>query len=266
VSLGPVQPSLTTADAKALGIRQRISSVTTDLGTSSANRVFNVQLMARILNGQVIKPGETFSFNKRVGPRTPERGFKEGQAIVGGLLVPSIGGGVCQVATTVFDAAFYAGLPINYRVNHVWYISHYSKGMDATVSDGGPDLAFTNNSPYGILIRASSTASTMTVSFYSTNRGIQVDKITGPDQNPVQPTPRYIRNPALKGKEKIQKTVGVGGFSVTVQRVVRQNGKVILRDSFVSNYHPEAVIYVVGAKFVPTDGRPVEKAPPDFTF
>ena len=101
--------------------------------------------MARFLDGQVIKPGQTFSFNKRVGPRTPERGFKEGQAIVGGLLLPSIGGGVCQVATTVFDAAFYAALPIKSRVNHAWYISHYAMGMDATVADGGPDLVFKND-------------------------------------------------------------------------------------------------------------------------
>jgi vancomycin resistance protein YoaR len=266
IVVAPTTPDRTTAEAQALGIRRRITTVTTDLGDSSANRIYNVGLMATILDGQVIKPGERFSFNQAVGPRTPQRGFKEGQAIVGGLLVPSIGGGVCQVATTVFDSAFYAGLPINYRVNHVWYISHYSQGMDATVSDGGPDLVFTNDSPYGILIRASSTASTMTVSFYSTSRGIQVEKITGPDSNPTQPTPRYIRNPALKGTEMIRKTIGVPGFSVTVQRIVRQNGKVIRRDSFVSNYHAEQIIYVVGAKFVPTDGRPVETAPPDFTF
>ena len=153
----------------------------------------------------MIKPGQTFSFNKRVGPRTPERGFKEGQAIVGGLLLPSIGGGVCQVATTVFDAAFYAGLPITSRVNHAWYISHYAMGMDATVADGGPDLVFKNDTKYGILIRASASASTMTVTLYSTDRGLRVEKIAGQPHDQTTPKARYILNPALKGAEKTQR-------------------------------------------------------------
>jgi vancomycin resistance protein YoaR len=266
VTLGPVEPALTTREARALGIRERISTVTTDLGASSANRVFNVQLMARILDGQVIKPGQTFSFNQRVGPRTPQRGFKEGQAIVGGLLLPSIGGGVCQVATTVFDAAFYAGLPISSRVNHAWYISHYAMGMDATVADGGPDLVFKNDTKYGILIRASAGSSTMTVTMYSTDRGIRVEKHAGLPHDQVSPKARYILNPALKGAEKSQKTAGEPGFQISVERVVRRNGKVIRRDTFTSNYIAESELFVVGPQFSPGDGGTVESAPPEFQF
>jgi len=222
--------------------------------------------MARILDGQVIKPGQTFSFNKRVGPRSPQRGFKEGQAIVGGLLLPSIGGGVCQVATTVFDAAFYAGLPISSRVNHAWYISHYAMGMDATVADGGPDLVFKNDTKYGILIRASAGSSTMTVTMYSTDRGVRVEKIAGKPHDQVTPKARYILNPALKGSEKSQKTAGEPGFQISVERVVRRNGKVIRRDTFNSNYIAESTLYVVGPKFAPSDGGQVETAPPEFEF
>ncbi len=266
VVLGPIVPSLTTGGARALGIREKISSVTTDLGASSPNRVYNVQLMARFLDGQVIKPGQTFSFNKRVGPRTPERGFKEGQAIVGGLLLPSIGGGVCQVATTVFDAAFYAGLPIKSRVNHAWYISHYAMGMDATVADGGPDLLFKNDSKYGVLIRASASASTMTVTLYSTDRGLRVEKVPGKPHDQVKPKARYILNPALKGAEKAQRTAGQEGFSISVERIIRKNGKVIARSTFVSNYIAESELFVVGPEFVPDDGAAVENAPPEFAF
>ena len=266
VVLGPIAPARTTGQARALGIRQRISSVTTDLGASSPNRVYNVQLMAKFLNGQVIKPGQTFSFNKRVGPRTPERGFKEGQAIVGGLLLPSIGGGVCQVATTVFDAAFYAGLPIKSRVNHAWYISHYAMGMDATVADGGPDLVFKNDSKYGILIRASASASTMTVTLYSTDRGLRVEKIAGLPHDQTTPKARYILNPALKGAEKQQRTAGQGGFAISIERVIKKNGKVVGRDTFSSNYIAESQLFVVGPEFVPEDGAEVEAAPPEFTF
>ena len=266
VTLGPITPSLTTGAARALGIRERISTVTTDLGASSPNRVFNVQLMAKFLDGQVIKPGQTFSFNKRVGPRTPERGFKEGQAIVGGLLLPSIGGGVCQVATTVFDAAFYAALPIKSRVNHAWYISHYAMGMDATVADGGPDLVFKNDTKYGILIRASASASTMTVTLYSTDRGLRVEKKTGLPHAQTEPKARYILNPALEGAEKSQRTAGQGGFAITVERIVKRKGKVVSRDTFSSNYIAESQLFVVGPQFVPTDGAQVEHAPAEFTF
>ena len=266
VVLGPVAPTLTTGAARALGIRQKISSVTTDLGPSSPNRVFNVRLMAKFLDGQVITPGQTFSFNKRVGPRTPARGFKEGQAIVGGLLLPSIGGGVCQVATTVFGAAFYAALPIKSRVNHAWYISHYPMGMDATVADGGPDLVFKNDSKYGILIRASASAETMTVTLYSTDRGLRVEKVAGKPHDATKPKARYILNPALKRAEKSQRTAGQGGFAISIERVVRKNGKVVSRDNFSSNYVAESQLFVVGPAFVPEDGTPVETAPPEFTF
>src|SRR5207244_7261374 len=109
VALRTVQPPLTTAKAQALGIRQPIVSYTTQMGASSSNRIHNVHLMADFIDGTLIKPGETFSFNKVVGPRTAARGFLEGQQIVGSLTLPAIGGGVCQTATTLFNDAFEAG-------------------------------------------------------------------------------------------------------------------------------------------------------------
>ena len=100
------------AEARALGIRRQISTFTTDMGVSSSNRIWNVHLMADYIDGTIIKPGQVFSFNKAVGPRTPERGFREGQMILGSLLLPAIGGGVCQTATTLFNNAFELGLPV----------------------------------------------------------------------------------------------------------------------------------------------------------
>ena len=82
------------------------------MGTSSSNRIHNVQLMAEYIDGTIVAPGQEFSFNDRVGPRTVERGFREGQMIIGSLLLPAIGGGVCQTATTLFNNAFDLGLPI----------------------------------------------------------------------------------------------------------------------------------------------------------
>ena len=104
------------------------------MGPSSANRIHNVQLMAEYIDGTIIPPGERFSFNESVGPRTAERGFREGQMMIGSLLVASIGGGLCQTATTLFNNAFELGLPILARQNHSFYISHYPLGRDAAVS------------------------------------------------------------------------------------------------------------------------------------
>jgi vancomycin resistance protein YoaR len=110
--LKQTRADLTTAEATKLGIRQQISTFTTDMGTSSSNRIHNVQLMAEYIDGTIVAPGQEFSFNDRVGPRTVERGFREGQMIIGSLLLPAIGGGVCQTATTLFNNAFDLGLPI----------------------------------------------------------------------------------------------------------------------------------------------------------
>ncbi|MGH2451582.1 MAG: VanW family protein, partial [Candidatus Limnocylindria bacterium] len=174
VSLTTLPAAFSTRDAKALGIRRQLTSFTTDMGESSANRIWNVHLLGDYLDGTIIKPGQTFSYNERVGPRTIERGFREGQMIFGGVLIPSIGGGVCQTATTIFNAAFEAGLPVKNRINHSFYISHYPVGRDATVSWGGPDLVFKNDLDKAILIKVSYTNATFTVSFYGTKQGRKV--------------------------------------------------------------------------------------------
>ena len=169
LALKHVRADLTTAEAETLGIRQQISTFTTEMGASSSNRIHNVHLMADYIDGTVIKPGDTFSFNDSVGPRTAERGFLEGQMIVGSLLLPAIGGGVCQTATTLFNNAFELGLPILERHNHSFYISHYPLGRDATVSWGGPDFSFRNDLKTGILIKTTYTDSTLTFSFYGSD-------------------------------------------------------------------------------------------------
>ena len=152
IGLTALAADLTTGEAKALGIREKVSSFTTDMGESSSNRIHNVHLLGDYLDGTIVEPGQTFSYNRNIGPRTVERGFLEGQMIWGGVLIPSIGGGVCQTATTIFNAAFEAGLPILARSNHAFYISHYPMGRDATVSWGGPEFVFRNDLKNAILI------------------------------------------------------------------------------------------------------------------
>ena len=237
LALRSIPPDRTTAEAQALGIREQISTFTTDMGTSSSNRIHNVHLMADYIDGTIVEPGATFSFNRTVGPRTTQRGFLEGQMIIGSLLVPSIGGGVCQTATTLFNNAFELGLPITERHNHSFYISHYPLGRDATVSWGGPDFGFKNDLDHAILIATSYTDSTLTFSFYGTKQGRRVVAETGPKINWKQPTVSYALDPyAPSGSVRTVAGSNEAGFDVTVHRTVYEGSKVLRRDAFTSNY------------------------------
>ena len=189
------------------------------MGPSSANRIHNIHLMAEYIDGTLIRPGETFSFNGSVGPRTVERGFREGQMIIGSLLVPSIGGGVCQTATTLFNNAFELGLPILARQNHSFYISHYPMGRDAAVSWGGPDFAFRNDLKTGILITTSYTNETLTFSFWGTDPQRRIVSATGPQLNWRTPQTTYALDPyAPSGSVRTVSGSNQSGFDVTVSR------------------------------------------------
>jgi vancomycin resistance protein YoaR len=249
IAFHAVQPSLTTQKARALGIREQLVSFTTQLGASSANRIHNVHLMADYIDGTLIRSGETFSFNNVVGPRTTERGFLEGQQIIGSLTLPSIGGGVCQTATTLFNDAFEAGLPILARINHGYYLSHYPLGRDATVSWGGPDLVFRNDLKHAILIKSSYTDATLTFTFFSTPQGRTVTSTTGPQTNWTDPKLAYALDPsAPRGSVRTVAGSGERGFDVDVSRTVTQDGKTIREDSFHSHYIPvgDTAIYGPG--------------------
>lgn len=247
LSLRTVAADLTTREARALGIRKRLVSYTTEMGPSSSNRIWNVHLMADYIDGTIIRPGQTFSFNGVVGPRTAERGFREGQMIVGSLLLPAVGGGVCQTATTLFNNAFELGLPVLRRYNHSWYISHYPLGRDATVSWGGPDLVFKNDLEHAILIKSSYTDSTLTFTFYGTPQGRRVVSATGPQVNWRSPRTRYALDPAAPaGSVRMVSGSNQSGFDVTVFRTVYERGRVLRKDSFTSRYVPVGPTAIYG--------------------
>jgi vancomycin resistance protein YoaR len=258
-----VRPTLTTKDARALKVTDRVGTFTSDMGASSANRIFNVHLMADMLDGRLIHPGQTFSFNQFVGPRTAARGFLEGQAIENGVLVPSIGGGVCQVATTIFNAAYWAGYPIVERHNHSFYISHYPLGMDATVADGGPDFAFRNDTRNPILIKTSYTDQTLTVSLYSAPTHRTVTSTTGTPGNYANPTTEYRYDTTTTPEGAIvQQTSGERGFDVGVTRTIKYANGTTTTATFPSHYVPENIIYFVGHGAIPPAGVTVIGAPP----
>ncbi len=248
VELGDRQPDLTTAKAKELGITRKLVSYTTEMGASSSNRIHNVHLMADFIDGTVIQPGQTFSFNDVVGPRTAERGFLEGQEIIGSLVLPSIGGGVCQTATTLFNDAFELGLPILARTNHNLYLAHYPIGRDATVAWGGPDFQFKNDLKHGLLIKTSYSDETLTFTFYGTSEGRRVVGHTGPQTNWTPPSMNYAVDPnAAPGSVKVVAGTGELGFDVVVDRTVyAKNGKELRSDVFKSHYIPDSPTTVYG--------------------
>ena len=141
-----------TAEARAMGITTRIGGYETIYG-GDPNRIHNVQLVARLIDGKLVAPGATFSFNQTTGARTASKGFLEAPVIINGELTNGLGGGVCQVSTTVFNAAYETGLKITARTNHALYISHYPQGRDATVNYPDTDLRFVNDTPHWLLVR-----------------------------------------------------------------------------------------------------------------
>jgi vancomycin resistance protein YoaR len=174
--------SFTAADAAEWGIEQPVggnhawrSGAPTTAGPgfttyhdAGGARVSNIHRMADLVRGAVIPPGGRFSINDHVGERTAEKGFVGAGAIRNGLHVTEIGGGVSQFATTLFNAAYFAGLPIDTYQAHSEYFDRYPRGREATMGFPAPDLAFTNNTPYGIMIWTSYTDSSLTVTLYST--------------------------------------------------------------------------------------------------
>lgn len=255
-----VEPAITTDMAKGMGITTRLSTYTTTYSASNKPRVNNIHTLADALDGTLIPPGGVFSFNETIGPRTAEKGYQEANAIVNGKLVPQLGGGVCQIGTTVFNTVFFSGLPVVERHNHSLYISHYPKGRDATVSWGGPDFKFRNDTPNWVLVATAYTNSSVTVSLYGTETGYKVDYQTGAFTNTVAFPVREIKDATLPVGTKIIDEKGVSGRSVVVTRVVKKNGTVIRTDTFKSVYKPSEEVVRVGTK-VTTPSTPATTTP-----
>lgn len=256
-----VEAELTTEEAKGLGIVERISTFTTEFSSSNKPRVNNIHTLADALDGTLVAPGGTFSFNGTVGERTAAKGYQEAAAIVNGKLVPQLGGGICQVNTTLFNAVFFSGLPVVQRVNHSQYISHYPKGRDATVSWGGPDFKFKNDTPNWILVAAGYTNSSVTISIYGTNPGYKVTYETGPWTNLTDPPVREVKDPALPVGTRVVDERGVSGRTIVVTRVVTKGGAEIRRDSFKSVYRPTQEVVRVGTKAVAVPSSPTTTTP-----
>jgi vancomycin resistance protein YoaR len=249
------EPSRTTEQAKALGITGLVGSYETSFSGTS-NRIHNVQLVAKLIDNKFIAPGAVFSFNKTTGERSAEKGFLTAPQIANGKLVDALGGGICQVSTTVFNAAYESGLDILERVNHALYISHYPLGRDATVSWPSPDLKFRNDTDHWLLVRTFSSPSTLIVALYGTPQHRKVVSKPSPLQIGGSPPVEKTLDPNLAVGTKIVDDPGVPSSSTHVRRLVYAAGGKLLHDNtWYSSYRSSPRLVRVGTKAPPKPGK-----------
>jgi vancomycin resistance protein YoaR len=248
-----VRPPVADDDGPNLGIVELVSEGTTSFKGSSAARAKNIQIAASRFHGLVIPPGQVFSFNEHLGEVNAEAGYEESVIILGDRTRGEIGGGICQVSTTAFRAAFWGGFPIRERTAHSFRVHWYEPpvGLDATVYAPTVDLKFLNDTPYHLLIETEADLQTGVLSFrfYSTKTGRTVE-MEGPSEENVVPhgPPVYQDDPTLpKGTTK-QVEWARDGVDVTLYRIVKQGDQVMSRDKFFSRYQPWQDVYLVGTK------------------
>jgi vancomycin resistance protein YoaR len=241
-------PKLTTADARAMGITELVGSYTTIYG-GEPNRIHNVQLVAHLLDHHLIPPGQEFSFNKTTGERNAAKGFLEAPVIINGELGTGLGGGVCQVSTTTFNAAYEAGLKITARTNHALYISHYPTGRDATVNYPDTDLRFVNDTDHWLLLRTFVGAYSLTVNLYGTSPHRKVESIVAPLVTTGPAPVKKVPDPTLLVGQKVLENSGSPSLATHVERKVYDaNGKLLYDDTWYSSYRGDYKIVRVGTK------------------
>ncbi|MEV0586673.1 VanW family protein [Nonomuraea sp. NPDC050310] len=232
------QPRLTTEKAETLGIKEKVSSFTTNY-PCCAPRVTNIHRISEIVDGHVVLPGETFSLNGLVGKRDTARGFVEAPMILNGRFVNDVGGGVSQFATTMFNAVFFGGFQDVQHTPHQFYISRYPAGRESTVSFPQPDFRWKNDSEHGVLIKASYTSTSVTVQFWSTKRFDIESRTSGPYD--VKPFPTLQES----GPDCISMP-GAQGFAIDVWRTFKKDGKKIKEQRFHTVYQPEPKLTCTG--------------------
>ena len=253
----------TTAEAQAMGIERRLASYTT-LYAGTPDRITNLQLAVSLLNGALVAPGGTFSFNDRVGERTIERGFRPAPVIIKDEYEEDVGGGVSQVGTTVFNAAWEAGLKILERNPHSLYISRYQLGRDATVNYPDLDLKFLNDTPKWVFVAGASGSSGITVSIYGGGPERRVESGAGTIRETGPAPIRRVKDPTLLKGETVIEEEGSPARATSVTRTVYDaEGKVLHDETWNTSYRGEYRIIRVGTKPPPKpEPKPKDKPKP----
>jgi len=267
-----------TKTAADLGVTELVSQQSTYFVGSSAERVNNVKVAAARFHGLLVPPNAVFSFGEGLGDVSLDSGFAEALIIFGGRTIRGVGGGVCQVSTTVFRAAYFGGYPVVERWSHAYRVGYYERGdpgtwsgpgLDATVFTPLVDFKFQNDTPYWLLMEVyiNEAPARITWKFYSTSDGREV-QVSAADVDNVVPAPEplYEEDPALPTGTIKQADYAADGADVTIYRTITRDGVVINSSEapLITHYQPWRAIYHYGpgTEGIPT---PTPTPPPDAT-
>lgn len=245
----PLYPAITVSDIQQTGIREVLSSYSTRFNAKDMNRSANIKLAANKINGHIVYPGQAFSFNEVVGPREKKYGFKEAMELVDGELVPGIGGGICQVSSTLYNAVLLADLTIAERYNHSKPLGYVPLGRDATVAFGVLDFKFTNRTKSPVMIMAEVNDDKLVVGLFGKDRLASAVEVISLDQRVIPPSVIKKEDTGMYlGETKVDKQ-GKPGYEVTTIRVVRAKGREVRREILSKDqYLPDHTIVKFGTQ------------------
>lgn len=225
--------------------RDTLASCSTSLNEGNVPRTNNVRLASAAINGTILNPGEEFSYNNVVGERTTERGYQSAGAYSGNEIIDEVGGGVCQPSSTLYMAVLRADLEVTQRVNHSFTVAYTPLGEDATVSWGGPDFCFKNDTDYPIKILAEQSNGQLTMTIVGTKTS---DKTVTTRTEVIETyTPQRIEkkdNSMMVGQSRVEVS-GIPGYSTRTYKIITENGQTTEELANTSNYiKRDEVVYV----------------------
>jgi vancomycin resistance protein YoaR len=247
------KPAVAVEDIPNMGIREKLVEKSTSFAGTYPDRIHNIRLGARRINGKVIPPGGVYSMAQTLGEISERTGYKLGFAIVGPNTVLDVGGGLSQLTTTVFKAAFWAGLPIIERTTHAYRIMRYEPvaGIEATIYPPAVDMKFRNDTGHFLLLEARTDEKRVYIALYGTNPNGRQVSIEGPYLTNVVPTDRKVirrESPILPKGQEIWVESAVDGVDVTVIRIIKERGKEVRRETFFNRFRPAHNVLLVGTR------------------
>lgn len=254
-----VQPGTTQQELQRIGVRYTLARFATYFDVQRSGRVDNIRMAAQLLDGVVIQPEREFSFNETVGPRTLERGFKIAEEIVNQELVPGVGGGVCQVSSTLYNAALLAGLEVVQRQHHSRPLGYIAAGRDATVYYGAIDLRLRNPYSFALVLTAEVADNKISIAVHAPQKLNSSYEILVSDAIAVPPDEQVVTSSSVLPGQTVIVQPGVSGWEVDTWRIQRSlTGQELHRERISHDHYPPqpAIVQVNPGKL-----RPVQLGP-----
>ncbi|MEF3305413.1 VanW family protein [Paenibacillus sp. GYB003] len=256
VPLRELVPEVTAERLKAQGVERKIAEFSTAFPGSSPGRIHNIQATAGMIHDMLLAPGQRFDYAAVIRETERRFGFREAPVIYNGKLVQGIGGGICQVSTTLYNAVLRAGLQVDERRNHSLPVSYVPLGQDATFASGYINFAFTNNTGHYLLIRTESDGARVAVKLFGTMPESVTYEIESIVLQTIEPPVKYVRNPALAAGEQAVVQQGKPGYVVETYRIRKENGVVAGKERVSKDTYraQPSLIAVRGGEGAPDSG------------